>query len=400
MGKYAIILVISLIILLSYFVISTNRANTIATERNVETFAYNQAKNVSNSAAQIIVREIMEVKPSSRWNYLMNTEASSINPPPYYSDWRDWPELEGRYKIKSLAKSVEFADDILLVVSGEAHDRTYDSRIHLVRRTNLDPYFDYAVYARNRIDIKDQHSYVDSFNSDNEPWNYAGEHRNGKIAVQGPKVNDKKPISIHHQNSNGVYAPDGETNIEYGQDKYLPEIEDPGGGTTFDTGANEIHLINGTFRITESLKQQAGKKNIIIEGDVTLIIEVDFSMAGHSTIQITPDSSLTIYMMGKKLGIAGHAILNETGLASSMMILGGPECENIKLSGNGDITACVYAPEANIKITGNSAGIYGAVVGNNVTLSGNGSMHYDEALMGIESDWVFYKFKYYVHSWE
>ena len=152
MGKYAIILVISLIILLSYFVISTNRANTIATERNVETFAYNQAKNVSNSAAQIIVREIMEVKPSSRWNYLMNTESSSINPPPYYSDWRDWPELEGRYKIKSLAKSVEFADDILLVVSGEAHDRTYDSRIHLVRRTNLDPYFDYAVYV-NLIDF-------------------------------------------------------------------------------------------------------------------------------------------------------------------------------------------------------------------------------------------------------
>jgi len=391
MGKYAIILVISLIILLSYFVISSNRANTIATERNIETYAYNQAKNVSNSAAQIIVREIMEVKPSSRWNYLMNTEMSSINPPPYYSDWRDWSELEGRYRIKSIAKSVEFDDDILLVVSGEAHDRVYDTRVHLVRRTNQDPYFNYAVYARNRIDIN-QLSYVDSYNSDNEPWNYKGEHQNGNIAVQGPYVDDKNPID----NAGEVFG-----EVEYGQDKYLPVIEDPGGGSPLDLSNDINYVTEGVYRVTTK-QNISGKTGLDITGDVTIIFEDDVVINSDQGIVINEDSSLTIYQMGGSFRIQGGGVINKTNKAANLMILGGPECEEVYLAGGSDVTACVYAPEADVTITGTSAGIFGAVVGNNVTIWGNmvSSMHYDEALMGIESDWVFYKFKYYVHSWE
>ena len=48
-------------------------------------------------------------------------------------------------------------------------------------------------------------------------------------------------------------------------------------------------------------------------------------------------------------------------------------------SGGTNLTGIVYGPGASIKME-NSADVYGAVVGSSITMSGSGSIHYDEAL--------------------
>ena len=50
--------------------------------------------------------------------------------------------------------------------------------------------------------------------------------------------------------------------------------------------------------------------------------------------------------------------------------------------GLGKAYFALYAPAANISISGNAV-IYGAIVGNEVSMNGNGAVHYDKALESI-----------------
>ncbi len=49
------------------------------------------------------------------------------------------------------------------------------------------------------------------------------------------------------------------------------------------------------------------------------------------------------------------------------------------LTGNGNSYGAIYAPAAAITVSGNG-GVYGALTGITVNFSGNGGLHYDEAL--------------------
>jgi len=53
--------------------------------------------------------------------------------------------------------------------------------------------------------------------------------------------------------------------------------------------------------------------------------------------------------------------------------------QDIKLAGQGDFYGGIYAPDADLKLTGQGS-LYGSFVGNTVTISGQGGVHYDEQL--------------------
>jgi Putative Ice-binding-like adhesive domain len=50
------------------------------------------------------------------------------------------------------------------------------------------------------------------------------------------------------------------------------------------------------------------------------------------------------------------------------------------VKGNAQFYGLLYAPNADAKISG-SAIVYGSMVANNVTLTGNATIHYDEAFV-------------------
>ena len=113
------------------------------------------------------------------------------------------------------------------------------------------------------------------------------------------------------------------------------------------------------------------------------------SLSGQSTV--TTIGRVYLYVTGN-MDIGGNGILNNgdvvggSALASNFLIYGTPSCTSVSISGNGALTAAVYAPAANIVLNGGGerGSVYGALSGRTVSFNGNGTvLHYDEALQSV-----------------
>jgi hypothetical protein len=125
---------------------------------------------------------------------------------------------------------------------------------------------------------------------------------------------------------------------------------------------------------------------------------------GHTTtttttttpaIPATAASSLTIYTAGD-VSISGQGVMNGGTTAGSAnqpvnfqlygtrsaAAAGTSNYQSISVSGNGIFSGVVYAPNATISGSGggNSGGIFGAMVGNSVSITGGESFHFDQSL--------------------
>lgn len=166
-------------------------------------------------------------------------------------------------------------------------------------------------------------------------------------------------------------------------------IGDSTGATTEVYHASSINIRNN--------------RSLTIEGPVILIVDGDVSVKGTMTI-VDGTGSLDLYL-GGDMDVGGNGIVNLPPGATTppkpekMMIYGtatSAGAQTIKLAGNGILAASVYAPNASVELKGGgSAGeMYGAVVANNIKITGNYAFHYDVNLQDTEasdswkmSDW-------------
>ena len=86
---------------------------------------------------------------------------------------------------------------------------------------------------------------------------------------------------------------------------------------------------------------------------------------------------------GTGIKICGNGIANNSHKAGNMIIYSAGAY--VKIAGNGDCHAAIHAPNALAKFVGN-ADFYGSVVGKIVRVTGNGNIHYDEALARLDLD--------------
>lgn len=100
-----------------------------------------------------------------------------------------------------------------------------------------------------------------------------------------------------------------------------------------------------------------GGATLTSTGPVTIYLTESLNFEGDSTIGVVNDPTQFLILM-------------ETG--SSVDISG-------SIEGEAELYAALYGPDANISIAGDSI-IYGAVIGNTVSMSGDARLHYDEAL--------------------
>jgi len=80
-------------------------------------------------------------------------------------------------------------------------------------------------------------------------------------------------------------------------------------------------------------------------------------------------------------------MLNSTADPSKATIWGtavSPATQTISLTGHNSHTDTIYAPHANITLSG-SGDPSGAVIGKTVTVGGNGKFHYDTDLADVET---------------
>lgn len=103
----------------------------------------------------------------------------------------------------------------------------------------------------------------------------------------------------------------------------------------------------------------------------------------YSSINLTGNGRITftgaarVYVTGN-ISIAGNGFItsNHTPSNFKLMVQG---ARNVSFTGNGHVWGVVHAPQAGVSISGNGQ-IYGSIAGHTIQQSGNGRVHYDEAL--------------------
>ncbi len=138
----------------------------------------------------------------------------------------------------------------------------------------------------------------------------------------------------------------------------------------------------------------SGSGNVIeFRGDVTLIISAS---AGSQAIKITgsnsgfrvaANSSLKIYTAGD-IDLTGQGIVNVSGSPKNIQIYGTsvePAADqDIKIAGGGAFAGVIYAPNGSVTLNGDGS-MWGSVVAEDITLTGNANFHYDESLGNLNS---------------
>lgn len=132
----------------------------------------------------------------------------------------------------------------------------------------------------------------------------------------------------------------------------------------------------GAYRLS-GLKS-TGATNILIDGDVTLIVDGDLFATGKTRIRVPSGSSLVLYVDGDML-LSGGEIVNEMKIPEKVRIYGASTCREVSLSGGSAFHAAVYAPQADIRISGGTE-LFGAAAGKTVDIRECARVHYDEAL--------------------
>lgn len=116
------------------------------------------------------------------------------------------------------------------------------------------------------------------------------------------------------------------------------------------------------------------------------------SITGNSRVTLL--GPVVLYVKGS-IAIGGNGIIN-SGVPADLQIYGTPQCTSVSISGNGQLSAAVYAPQADIVLNGGGTNgqVFGALAGNRVSFNGNGTvLHYDEALQRVKGSVIGFRTK-------
>ncbi|MDB6114116.1 MAG: hypothetical protein JWQ62_1061, partial [Lacunisphaera sp.] len=106
------------------------------------------------------------------------------------------------------------------------------------------------------------------------------------------------------------------------------------------------------------------------------------SVTGNAGIDVNAASTFNVYTNGN-VRIAGNGMANDNNNPASNMFWGtNSTSQTFDISGNGKLTAVVYAPNAIVSLNGGGATglMLGAVVAKDITMNGGTAFHYDDAL--------------------
>ena len=286
-----------------------------------------------------------------------------------------------------------------------------------VKTTNTS-LFSVALGALNNIDMNGNNVFTDSYNSTNGAYNAATARANGDVASLNGIVDvgnaniygvlltgPNGTASANTVNNNGLvgdttWAGPGIQTNHYANDfnvdfpvvglppvTFLTPVAGAGGQINQKINSPAYGKItygyaftgSGTnnFKITSAV---SGTMYIASNSVVNLYITANLKMTGGDGIFIEPGGKLNIYMQGSSFDLGGNGIVDGVNpLAFSYYGL--PQNTDVKFAGGSTFYGSVYAPSAAITLTGNST-LYGAIVGNSISLGGSTQFHYDEALAG------------------
>ncbi|TVP75055.1 MAG: hypothetical protein EA352_09195 [Gemmatimonadales bacterium] len=158
-----------------------------------------------------------------------------------------------------------------------------------------------------------------------------------------------------------------------------------------DAGATDVLFVDGNFDLNSSAHLRFFNPSTAGSPQhVRLLVDGDVSMTGGSILDVDPGVSVTIYTTGRVNFSGGHSqeirptvnmgSASEPEFRPTLGVFASTDRNNgVSISGNSPLSAVVYAPRTSVSVSG-SGRLYGAVVGETVSVSGNAGIHYDEAL--------------------
>jgi len=168
---------------------------------------------------------------------------------------------------------------------------------------------------------------------------------------------------------------------------YNHQVPNKNGNGTHNEYVSEGTI--GTSGVSTTIEMSSlslsGGSSLTIQGDVTLVLthpgDGALSVIQGAGLELGDGATLTIYTPGN-IEISGAGFIHE-GAPKQVQIWGtNSESQRIEFSGSGSINGIIYAPNADVTLPGGTD-FYGAIVGNNITMSGSGSFHYDESLKDL-----------------
>lgn len=252
-------------------------------------------------------------------------------------------------------------------------DRAYESRsIMAYAEIDEESYFDFAVFAKNGMQINGN-PLIDSYDS-----------RNGSYGSQTP--GDNGDIGTNSVANSGVTLVGNATvmgDAQVGPNANPADVISIGGNASI-SGAQTASVKEKEYpSVTTNIASQGtlrlnGNSNLTLNGGTYHYSSLKIS--GNASLNLTGPT--IIYVSGE-VSITGNGIGTSANSPPNLLIYVTGN-DDVKIAGNGDFYGGIYAPDSDVKVTGNGD-VYGAIVSNNYQQSGNGNMHFDEALVDTGS---------------
>ena len=122
-----------------------------------------------------------------------------------------------------------------------------------------------------------------------------------------------------------------------------------------------------------------GNSCLTINGNVSLYVLGNATIDNSGSINLPAGSSLTVYIAGPTMNLAGSGIINNALQPAKNEWYGLPTLNTATITASGSFIGALYAPNAQVTVNGAGA-ISGALVGSNVVMGGSGVIHFDESL--------------------
>ena len=287
----------------------------------------------------------------------------------------------------------EGADKGKLIAGTLSGSKGVEKRLMAVVKMNgAGSTFDCGVFGDEGVALKGQ-GYVDSYDSTLGNWSGEGVRRNGHVGTNAkgsgvinltgqPDIYGNAIVGpgglITDVTTSGQAEVHGEKNVAAAKKDMTPK-QDPHDVGTSLTLSGTMTVPEGTYRANNI--HLTGQNQVTIGGNVILYVDGNFKTSGQSKLKINPGASLTMYVNGT-IDMAGQGIVNLNQKPEKVVVYGTATCGDVKLAGQAVLYAAIYAPKAAATFTG-QADIFGSVITRNITVTGQGSIHYDESLKSI-----------------
>lgn len=436
MGKYALIVVLSMVFALMVYGSGLQDNLRLAQEEMVSDFNTAQAGNIANSVALVAVRKLRDPADDS-----FTPEAGSTLYYPGANQYAAWDEMKGKYNIEVYNQGDSV---VTLTTTARVDDATYQTELKMFSSgSEWNPNLPFAVFARSGITLKGSasiigHGGTNATNANAVDFTWATSidsslsigpggdpntvvHQanfiNGNVGLSIgnlptpldyplPNFPEFPPVTMLGSSVDVPYGSSTISSSSY-DGTYIPQLRLRGNSTlTLDTGGQDRVLHVGDLDIKQGhLKFTGG-------GKVTIYVEDELNLNGSSTLNDNGNqSNVFVYHAGSQdIDIAGATNFNSgiytknsdititgSGGIQGNIITGG---DDVTISGDADVNSrLVYAPEADVVVTGSGIS-RGAVVAESFLATGNGKVVYSQNLDSELPDLEGEKDNYRIAYWK